>query len=417
MLYQIFISYRRDGGESLAALLHDRLTRMGYRVFYDVETLRSGDFNKALLTVIEECSDVLLVLPPGGLDRCINNENDWVRQEIAHALRCEKNVIPILMRNFEFPNNLPEDIEAVQRMNGISTNMEFFDSVVHNIATKLLQCKVDMNTQQEQEIITNLQEKADSGDAYAQNELAILYEKGSYNLEQKLDEALRLYRDAYRNGLLAAGYNLADIYDRCADDLTLIGDYKLDDISVDSFDSIENIKEHLHSIAIDYYGSLANRDYAPALCKLGNIKESQRELDAAFSFYRKAAEKNFIPAVNSLAWMYRNGIGTDQDVSKAEALYKQAADTGDPIAVYNFANIIQSREPERAMQLYKQVAYGEQAIPLAAFALAKMYEDIDHDMRNAIVCYELALQGGVAEAENALERCRNTLIVANPSRN
>ena len=71
--YQIFVSYRREGGESLAALLYERLTRMGYRVFYDVESLRSGDFNEKLLGVIEKCEDVLVVLPPNGLDRCIGD--------------------------------------------------------------------------------------------------------------------------------------------------------------------------------------------------------------------------------------------------------------------------------------------------------------------------------------------------------
>ena len=54
MKYQIFISYRREGGDVLAGRLHERFTRMGYRVFYDIESLRSGDFNRALLEVIEE---------------------------------------------------------------------------------------------------------------------------------------------------------------------------------------------------------------------------------------------------------------------------------------------------------------------------------------------------------------------------
>ena len=108
MNYQIFISYRRDGGESLAALLYERFARKGYDVFYDVESLRSGDFNEKLLSVIEKCEDVLLILPPGGLDRCITDENDWVKREIEHAMKCKKNIIPIMMRNFVFPDNLPE---------------------------------------------------------------------------------------------------------------------------------------------------------------------------------------------------------------------------------------------------------------------------------------------------------------------
>ena len=43
--YDVFISYRRSGGEYTAKILRDRLEDMGYRVFFDVESLRSGYFN------------------------------------------------------------------------------------------------------------------------------------------------------------------------------------------------------------------------------------------------------------------------------------------------------------------------------------------------------------------------------------
>ncbi len=40
--YDIFISYRRDGGDMTALYLYERLTHMGYRVAYDFETLLNG---------------------------------------------------------------------------------------------------------------------------------------------------------------------------------------------------------------------------------------------------------------------------------------------------------------------------------------------------------------------------------------
>ena len=82
--YDVFISYRRDGGDVTAKHLRDALTERGYRVFLDVESLRNGPFNEALYEVIENTKDFLLILPPNGLDRCVN-ENDWVRLEIEHA--------------------------------------------------------------------------------------------------------------------------------------------------------------------------------------------------------------------------------------------------------------------------------------------------------------------------------------------
>jgi len=121
--YQIFISYRRDGGDTLAGRLADRFSALGYKVFYDVESLRSGTFNKQILDALAQCNDVLLVLPPNALDRCVNDD-DWVRQELAFALKCKKNIIPIMMRGFEFPNNLPLDIENVKNMEGVTASNE-----------------------------------------------------------------------------------------------------------------------------------------------------------------------------------------------------------------------------------------------------------------------------------------------------
>ncbi len=137
--YQIFISYRRDGGDALAGRLADRFNALGYKVFYDVESMRSGTFNTQILDAIAQCSDVLLVLPPNALDRCIN-EDDWVRQELAFALKHNKNIIPIMMRGFDFPKTLPAEIDKIRYMEGVTASSEYFDAVVDRIE-KLLKSR------------------------------------------------------------------------------------------------------------------------------------------------------------------------------------------------------------------------------------------------------------------------------------
>lgn len=72
--YDIFISYRRSSYET-ANLIATRLKASGYSVFFDVETLRSGKFNEQLFSVIQQCKDFLLVLPPEALDRCVNEDD------------------------------------------------------------------------------------------------------------------------------------------------------------------------------------------------------------------------------------------------------------------------------------------------------------------------------------------------------
>lgn len=138
--YDVFICYRRDGGETTAKMLFDSLKRHGYRVFLDVETLRSGVFNTKLLDVIEHCKDFIIVLSPGSLDRTAN-EDDWVRQELRHALETGRNVIPVMLRGFVFPETLPADIDGVRVHNGIAASMEFYDAFVEKLTKNLMLSK------------------------------------------------------------------------------------------------------------------------------------------------------------------------------------------------------------------------------------------------------------------------------------
>ncbi len=126
MGFQIFISYRRSGSGELGQLLYSRLTNDDYRVFFDVECMRSGKFNTQLLQRIDECTDVLVLLPEGGLDRCVH-EDDWVRLEIEYAIEQKKNIIPVMMRNFTWPSVMPESMKELPLYQGVRADMDFFD--------------------------------------------------------------------------------------------------------------------------------------------------------------------------------------------------------------------------------------------------------------------------------------------------
>ena len=111
MTYDIFISYRRDAFES-ANLFATRLKALGYRVFFDVETMNAGKFNEQLLDVISKCKDFILVLSPNALDRC-EDENDWVRREVMCAMEHKKNIIPIMLSGFVWPSEMPKGMEEL----------------------------------------------------------------------------------------------------------------------------------------------------------------------------------------------------------------------------------------------------------------------------------------------------------------
>ena len=107
--YDVFVSYRRSSYES-ANLIATRLKAAGYSVFFDLETMRSGLFNEQLYSVIEDCKDFILVLPPDALDRCFDEE-DWVRKEVLHAMAHEKNIVPVMLNGFQWPSPMPDGME------------------------------------------------------------------------------------------------------------------------------------------------------------------------------------------------------------------------------------------------------------------------------------------------------------------
>lgn len=134
--YDVFISYRRIGGAETAKHLRDVLADRGYRVFFDTDSLRSGDFDTQLFDVIRGCKDFIVILTPGALDRC-ESKNDWVRLELACALKEGKNVVPVLAPGFTFPEELPEDIKAVSKKQGVAATVEYFDAVVEKLCSLL----------------------------------------------------------------------------------------------------------------------------------------------------------------------------------------------------------------------------------------------------------------------------------------
>jgi len=93
----------------------------GYDVFLDVESLRSGKFNEQFFGVIDSCKDFLLVLPEGALERCSDPE-DWVRKEVTRALGAKKNIIPVMLSGFCWPETMLEGMETHKDYQGISAS-------------------------------------------------------------------------------------------------------------------------------------------------------------------------------------------------------------------------------------------------------------------------------------------------------
>lgn len=143
MKYDVFISYRREGGYDTAKHLNDLLVRDGYKVSFDIDTLRNGDFDIQLLSRIEECKDFILIVDKHAFDRTLDKNfdstKDWMRCELAHALKHNKNIIPVFLSGVTgFPEGLPKDIVNVTKKNGPEYNRYYFNDFYETLKKRFL---------------------------------------------------------------------------------------------------------------------------------------------------------------------------------------------------------------------------------------------------------------------------------------
>lgn len=110
--YDIFISYRRDGGAQYARILQLMLIQRGYKVFLDSDELTDGVFSDKIRAAIKEAPIFMLLLSEGSMQRCAN-EGDWVREEITLAIHQKKHIVPVNPDNsFDgFPQDMPAELK------------------------------------------------------------------------------------------------------------------------------------------------------------------------------------------------------------------------------------------------------------------------------------------------------------------
>lgn len=112
--FDIFISYRRDGGRQYARILQLMLSQRGYRVFLDYDELKDGLFNNKIKEAIIEAPIFMLVLSKDSMERCAD-EKDRLREEILLAVQEKKCFVPVNPdKMFDgIRANVPEEIKLV----------------------------------------------------------------------------------------------------------------------------------------------------------------------------------------------------------------------------------------------------------------------------------------------------------------
>ena len=292
--------------------------------------------------------------------------------------------------------------------------------------------------------ITLLERAADLHDSEANYVLWQVYRSGDAG-EPDMDRALLALQQAAALGNITAMHTLADWFRRYSNDPTA-------DAQAD----------YWYREALGGYERLAERGNVDAMAALvtlyGRGRGTERDIDAALSWLRKAAENGWAKAqymmanacekglgraadrAEALAWYTRsaeNGyvpamltlgaaleqgaLAEEPDPAGAERWYAQAytetlesANQGLPDARYFLSSLIMNgigtpQDPSRAIAMLKQAA--EAGHGPAQLDLGTMYQQGDHveaDNAEARRWIEMAAEGGSADAQFMLGRAYDT---------
>jgi formylglycine-generating enzyme required for sulfatase activity len=145
MTGKIFLNYRRADSKgytfAIFTVLEQHFSKE--QIFMDVDTLLPGvDFVQALEEAVEDCDVFLAVIGARWENikddqgrRRIDNPEDFVRIEVAHALKRGIPVIPILVDGAQMPSseNLPDDLKGLSRRHAFIIGDRLRSDVQHLI--------------------------------------------------------------------------------------------------------------------------------------------------------------------------------------------------------------------------------------------------------------------------------------------
>ncbi len=152
-----------------------------------------------------------------------------------------------------------------------------------------------------------LLEKAQSGDAKAQNSLGECYYHG-HGVTKDYSEAVNWFRKAAQQGNADAQFKLGACYE---EGLGVTQDY---------------------NEAVKWYRKAAEQGFAAAQKSLGECYEYgygvAKDINQAVEWYRKAAELGYADAQDRLGYCYYSGEGVTQDYNEAVKWFRKAAEQG-----------------------------------------------------------------------------------------
>lgn len=144
----VFISYRRSSGATVARLLCDVLTQRNISIFFDKESLGEGNFDDAIEKNLHAARNFILIVSPGLFERGkkangrydpLLCDADWVYREIRIALTSGKPIIPIFVNGEQcFPAILPPGIEGICRKDALTFGHDHFEPELSKLLSRII---------------------------------------------------------------------------------------------------------------------------------------------------------------------------------------------------------------------------------------------------------------------------------------
>jgi hypothetical protein len=305
----VFISYRRTN-MPWALAIYQNLSAHGYDVFFDYETIASGDFEQIILGNIRARAHFLVILTPSALERC-DEPGDWLRREIETALDEKRNIIPVFLEGFDFGSPsiskyLTGELASLKKYNGQNVPAGFFDEAMEKLRNKFLNIALDAvlhpvsNTVQK--LVQKQQVAASKATDVKEKELTAQewFENG--NKSNDVDEKIHCFTEAIRlKPEYTAGYNNRGIARKEKGDLD------------------GAIKDYTEAIRL-------KPDYALAYFNRGKTRKAKGDLDGAIKDYTEAIRLK--PDDADVYWVRGNAWLAKEDYYSAAADYQQYFDAG-----------------------------------------------------------------------------------------
>lgn len=278
----------------------------GYDVFFDYESVKSGDFEQIISQNVKGRAHFLVVLTPSALERC-NEPGDWLRREIELALEAKRNIVPLFLEGFSFgtpsiEKYLTGKLSALKKYNGLSVPADYFEAAMTRLRTERLNVALDtilhpistavQRKVQEQQVTANKAPGIKENTLTAQE----WFEKGlnSSNSEDEIycyNQAIKLQPD------YAYAYINRGVERKKQGDLAgAIADYtEAIRLQPDDADAHNN-----RGVALDDQGDLAGAladyaeairlrpDYAKAYYNRGILRDKEGDLANAITDYTEA---------------------------------------------------------------------------------------------------------------------------------